>query len=109
MPFRRDDAEWRERRLHDWLLAVVRFAVMLEAADRRAVLARAREMDGLGSARGRVTFSYFAHTSTLVRGAIADQAYPDRDAVLRRFVCAISKRRLREVLIAAVALDPAHG
>ncbi|HEY1541733.1 MAG TPA: hypothetical protein VGG01_04945 [Xanthobacteraceae bacterium] len=104
---RRDDAEWRERKLHDWLLAVVRFAVTLEAVDRRAVLARACELDALGSVRGHVTFSYFARTSTLVCGALVESAYPDRDATLHRFVDAISKRRLREVFVTALALDPA--
>jgi hypothetical protein len=42
-----------------------------------------------------------------VCGALAEPTYPDRDAILRRFVDAISKRRLREVFVTALALDPA--
>jgi hypothetical protein len=112
MPIRRDDAEWRERKLHDWLFALVRFAVSLEEADRRAVLSMAGDLDVLGSVRGRTTFSYFVRTSTLVCRAIADPAYSGRDAILRRFVDAIGKRRLREVFVTALSLDAApqpHG
>jgi hypothetical protein len=107
MPIRRDDAEWRERKLHDWLFAMMRFAVTLEEVDRRAALARAGDLDALGSMRGRATFRYFARTSALVCRAIADSAYADRDAILRRFVDAIGKRHLREVFATALSLDAA--
>ncbi len=106
-PAHLEDAEWRERKVHDWLIAIVRFAVTLEEADRKAVLARAREMDAPGCVQGRITFSYFVRTSTQVCDATADPASSDRDAILGRFVAAIGKRRLREVLVAAFALDAA--
>ena len=37
--------EWRTKKVRDWLLAILRFAVTLEQTDRTSVLAMAEEMD----------------------------------------------------------------
>ena len=88
---------WQANKIRDWLLAIVRFAITLEQADRQTVLDIALEMDGLGFLPGRSSFSYFLRTSTEVCRAIADRDDPDRTAILRRHVGAIDDRRLRQV------------
>jgi len=105
MSVRLDDAEWRDRKIRDWLLAIVRFALTLDASDRQAVLAMAQEMDGLGYLPGRASFRYFVRTSAAACGAIAHREDPGRIDILRRLAGSIPDRRLRAVMVAAVALD----
>ena len=96
---------WQANKIRDWLLAIVRFAITLEQADRQTVLDIALEMDGLGFLPGRSSFSYFLRTSTDVCRAIADRDDPDRTAILRRHVGAIDDRRLRQVTASAIDLE----
>jgi hypothetical protein len=95
-------------KVRDWLLAIVRFAVTLEPADRQTVLAIAQEMDGLGFLPGRASFSYFVRTSTSLCRAIADRDDPGRTAMLRRHLAAIGDRRLRRTTAAAIDLEGAQ-
>jgi hypothetical protein len=103
-----DEAARHDRKIRDWLVGIVRFAVTLDEADRSSVLAMAQEMDGLGNLPGRASFQYFARLSTAVCGAIADRSDPGRILILRRLVSSITDGRLRTVMIAAVALDAAY-
>lgn len=103
-----DADEWRERKVRDWLLGIVRFAVTLDAADRHTALAMAQEIDGLGSLPGRTRFQFFSRTSTAVCDAISDRADPSRNLVLRQLIGSIADHRLRAVMLAAVALDGAQ-
>jgi hypothetical protein len=62
----RDAAAHEERRtkkVRDWLLAILRFAVTLEQADRATVVTMAKEMDGFGS-RDQTAFAFFVRTSS---------------------------------------------
>jgi hypothetical protein len=99
---------WQAKKVQDWLLAIVRFAITLEPADRQTVLAIAQEMDGLGFLPGRSSFSYFVRTSTDLWRAIADREDPSRTAVLRRHLSAIGDRRLRQATAAAIDLESAQ-
>jgi hypothetical protein len=99
---------WQAKKVRDWLLAIVRFAVTLEPIDRHTVLAIAQEMDGLGFLPGRSSFSYFVRTSTDICRAIADRDDPDRTATLRRHLAAIGDRRLRQATAAAIDLEGAR-
>src|SRR5258706_8195820 len=57
-------AEWSARTLRAWQLAILRFAVTLDNADRLAVMAIANEIDRLGSRHdGKTDFSFFPRTS----------------------------------------------
>jgi hypothetical protein len=98
-----DRNAWHAAKVRDWLLAIVRFAVTLEPADRQTVLAIAQEMDGLGFLPGRSSFSYFVRTSADLCRAIADRDDPRRTAILRRHLATIADRRLRQMT--AVAID----
>jgi len=40
--------DWREQKIRDWLLPILRFAVTREPRDRSAVFAMADELDALG-------------------------------------------------------------
>src|SRR5258707_7680010 len=56
-------AEWSARTLRAWQLAILRFAVTLDNADRLAVTAIANKIYRLGSAHDRKTgFSFFRRT-----------------------------------------------
>jgi hypothetical protein len=96
---------WHGRKIRDWLLAIVRFAITLEQTDRQAALAIAQEMDGLGFLPGRSSFSYFVRTSTDLCRAIANRDDPSRTAILRRHIGAIDDRRLRQVTASAIDIE----
>jgi hypothetical protein len=100
--------KWQARKLQDWLLAIVRFAITLDTADRQTVLAIAQEMDGLGSLPGRSSFSYFVRTGTDLCRAIADRDDPGRITIIRRHLAAIGDRRLRQTAAAAFDLEGAR-
>lgn len=57
--------EWHAKTLRAWQLAVLRFAVTLDNADRLAVMAIANEIDRLATQSGaaRPDFSFFRRTS----------------------------------------------
>jgi hypothetical protein len=99
---------WHARKIQDWLLAIVRFAITLEPADRQAVLAIAQEMDGLGFLPGRSSFSYFGRTSGDLCRAIAHRNDPGRTAIMRRHLAAIGNRRLRQTTAVAIHLQGAQ-
>jgi len=99
---------WQAGKIRDWLLAIIRFAVTLEEADRQTVLAIAQEMDGLGFLPGRSSFSYFLRNSTEVCRAIAGRDDPSRTTILRRHLAAIGDRRLRRTTAAAIDLEGAQ-
>jgi hypothetical protein len=99
---------WQAAKIQDWLLAIVRFAITLEPADRQTVLAIAQEMDGLGFLRGRSSFSYFVRTSGDLCRAIADRDDPGRTVIMRRHLAAIGDHRLRQTTVAAIDLEGAQ-
>jgi hypothetical protein len=44
-----DSHDWRDRKLQEWLLLLLRYAVTRESSDRSAALAMADELDSLGA------------------------------------------------------------
>jgi hypothetical protein len=102
---------WQARKIRDWLLAIVRFAITLDETDRQTAHAIAQEMDGLGSLPGQSSFRYFVRTSANLCRAIADRDDPGRSGILRRHLAAIGDRRLRQATAAAIDLEggqPVH-
>ena len=56
--------EWHAKTLRAWQLAILRFAVTLDNADRLAVMAIASEIDRLGPEQdGKPDFGFFRRTS----------------------------------------------
>ena len=67
--------EWRTKKVGDWLLAILRFAVTLCDDDRSAVLVAAEEIDRLGkSSEDKSEFKFFRSTSIEICSAIFGEA-----------------------------------
>jgi hypothetical protein len=99
------EMERRAKRLRAWQLAVLRFAVTLDDADRLATLTIAREIDRPDQGRdGNPDFRFFRRTSAELCAAIIR---PDRHAstVLRQYLARIDDDRLRRLFAAAIDAD----
>jgi hypothetical protein len=59
------------RRIREWLLGILRFAVTREECDRTALMFLAVEMDRLGASRTKSGFSYFNRTCTKLCDCVA--------------------------------------
>jgi hypothetical protein len=99
--------EWRSKKVRDWLLAILRFAVTLEKSDRATVLTLASEMDRPGSRVASTAFAFFIRISTELCNAIADKDDPKRVATLRSHLKRIDDHRLRRALEAAIEFGQA--
>jgi hypothetical protein len=88
-----------------WHLAILRFAVTLDNADRLGVFAVAAGIDRLGgSCDDKPQFGFFRHTSTMLCASILRRNQTD-DAALRQYLADIDDIRLKRVLAAAIAIE----
>jgi hypothetical protein len=88
--------------LRAWQLALLRFAVTLDNADRLAVIAVANEIDRLGLQHaGKPDFSFFRRTSAELCAAILRPHEPT-STVLRQYLACIEDDRLRRAFAAAI-------
>jgi hypothetical protein len=90
------------RRIREWLLGILRFAVTLEQRDQAAVMCLAAEMDRLGASTTQPGFSYFTRTSTKLCECIAAKLDFDKLAELCLHIEKIDDRRLRRALEGAL-------
>ncbi len=98
-------AEWHARTLRAWQLALLRFAVTLDNADRLTVMAIAGEIDRLGPQRaGKPDFGFFRRTSGELCAAIL-QPNELSAAILRQYLARIDDGRLRRAFAAAIESD----
>jgi hypothetical protein len=98
--------EWHAKTLRAWQLALLRFAVTLDNADRLAVLMIAREIDRLDPrCQGNPDFGFFRRTSAELCAAIM-RPNEHSSAVLRQYLTRIDDARLRRIFAAAVEADP---
>src|SRR5260370_12751401 len=99
-------AEWSARTLRAWQLAILRFAVTLDNADRLAVMAIANEIDRLGSRHdGKPDFSFFRRTSSELCAAIL----PPHDlssTLLRQYFARLGDHLLKPLFPATI--HPTH-
>lgn len=93
-------AEWHARTLRAWELALLRFAVTLDNADRLTVMAIAGEIDKLGP-EDKLEFSFFRRTSAGLCAAVL-QPNELNAAVLRQCLARIDDGRLRRAFAAAI-------
>jgi hypothetical protein len=99
-------ADCRTKKVRDWLLALLRYAVTLHDADKSAVLVIAEEIDKLGScAEDRSAFKFFRRTSTELCSAILDAQNSKKSAVLHLHLKRIDDCRLRRAFEAAIDED----
>ena len=97
--------EWHAKTLRAWQLAILRFAVTLDNADRLAVMAIASEIDRLGPQHeDKPDFGFFRRTSAGLCAAILQ---PDElnAAVLRQHLARIDDGRLQRAFAAAIESD----
>jgi hypothetical protein len=97
--------EWYAGTLRAWHLAMLRYAVTLDNADRLAAIRIAGEIDGLDPRHGgRADFDFFRRTSAELCAAIL-QPNELAPAVLRRFLARIDDDRLKRAFAAAIGAE----
>jgi hypothetical protein len=69
---------WHDRKIRNWLLAILRFSLTLDSQDSADVLAMADEIDRLGFTSLKPEFSFFLRTSMELCDAIRDLACEGR-------------------------------
>lgn len=97
--------DWQSKKVREWLLAVLRFAVTRDGADRATVFVLAQEMDRLDPGIRLPAFSYFIRTSAELCNAIAGTDNPHIASIFRRHLERIDDPRLRRALAAAAGID----
>ena len=99
------ESDCNARTVRAWQLAILRFAVTLDNADRLAVMAIAIEIDRLGPRRdGKPDFSFFRRTSAELCAAIL-QPNELTAALLRQYLARIDDDRLKRVFAATMEAD----
>src|SRR3981189_3119136 len=90
--------EWNAKTLRAWQLAILRFAVRLDTADRLAVMAIANEIDRLGPQHNdKPDFSFFRRTSAELCAAIL-QENEVTPTLLRQYLARIDDDRLKLII-----------
>ena len=97
--------DWRDRKVREWQLLLLRFAITREPSDRWAALAVADELDSLGMRWRPAAPSFFLRTSNEVCEAILMEGDGPEETVLLRHVARISDTRLRRAFRAAVDIQ----
>jgi hypothetical protein len=92
--------------IRTWHLAILRFAVTLDHADKLAVFAAAAEVDRLGQEYGEEhSFRFFRNMSAELCASVARRD-PNADASLRQYLARIDDTRLRHAFAAVTGIDP---
>jgi hypothetical protein len=97
--------ERHARAVRDWELAILRFALTLDDADRLAVLTIAREIDDLAPPHaGKPDFGFFRRTSATLCATLLQ---PDEPGCtnLRQFLARIDDDRLKRAFAAALEIE----
>jgi hypothetical protein len=97
--------ERHAKTLRAWQLAILRFAVTLDNADRLAVLMIAAEIDGLGPRHdGKPDFAFFRRTSMELCAAIL-RPNELTSTILRQHLARIDEERLKRIFATAIETD----
>lgn len=97
-------AEMQARMLRAWHLAILRFAVTRDNADRLSVFAIAREIDAIGRRDESPCFEFFRNTSSELCAALVSRDEAAK-AILRQYLARIDDVRLGRVLGAALDIE----
>jgi len=97
--------DWRDRKIREWLLLLLRYAVTREAAERFAALTLADELDSVGVWWRPSAPSFFRRTSQDICMAIDTAGWAPSAAILHRHIARIDDPRLRRAFAAAVGLN----
>ncbi len=95
-------AAWHAKTLRAWQLAILRFVVTLDDADRSAVMTIASEIDRLGRRHDtKSEFCFFRKTSAELCSAFL-RPNELTTALLRQYLARIDDDRLKEIFAAVV-------
>ena len=94
-----------ERKVREWLLLLLRFAVTRDVPDWTAALALARELDTPGHRFDHATPGFFVRTTGELCGAIRSPGDEHARSVIRTHLGRIDDQRLRKAFAAAADLD----
>jgi hypothetical protein len=101
-------SEWHAKMLRAWQLAILRFAVSLDNADRLGVLAIANEIDRLGRQhRQAPDFGFFRRSSAELCEAIL-QRNERSEGILQQYLGRIDDARVKRAFAATVEIAPAE-
>jgi hypothetical protein len=101
--------EWHSKILRAWQLALLRFAITLDNADRMNVMAIATEIDHGGRARDQpADFSFFRKTSSDLCTSILQQN-DSAGTILRQYLASIEDARLKRAFASAIDMDQASA
>ena len=98
--------DWRDRKVREWLLLLLRFAITREPSHQWAALAMADELDSVGMRWRPAAPHFFLRTSGEVCEAIHAGGDGHHQAVLRTHAARIDDPRLKQAFCAAVGLPP---
>lgn len=102
-----DPIESHRRMLRTWQVAILRFAVTLDNADRLSVIAIAHEIDrGGGAHDDPANFSFFRRMSSDLCSSILRQ-HDSADAILRQYLARIQEPRMKRAFASAIEGDKA--
>ena len=97
--------EQHSKMLRSWQIAILRFAITLDNADRLGVLAVANELDRLGRQNEQAAdFGFFRRSSIELCAAIL-QRNEATDAILQQYLSHIDEARLKRAFAAALGID----
>jgi hypothetical protein len=99
--------ELHVKKIRDWLLAILRYAVTLDPSDAAAATTMAEGLDGAGTRRGRAGFRFFTTTGSRVCNAIVNRVDPQASSTLEQFLRLIDHPRLRRALEEAIGDETA--
>lgn len=100
-----DLQDWQERKIQEWLLLLLRYAITRAPADLTAAQAMADELDCVG-VWGDCAPRFFRRTSHDVCDAMGEVGDEHDHPVLRTLAARIDHTRLRHAFEAAVGLRP---
>lgn len=96
MVTRLDLHDWRDRKIREWLLLLLRFALTRELSDQSAALAMADELDAVGGRWSAAAPSFFRRTSREVCDAIlAPDSDQQKKITLQKHLARIDDIRLK--------------
>jgi hypothetical protein len=99
-------SERHAKAIRAWQLALLRFAITMDNADRLALLAAAAELDAPGAQPStRPVFKFFYTTSTELCHAIINPLHSTSNAVLQWHLMRTDDERFKRAFAAALAID----
>jgi hypothetical protein len=96
--------DWQDRKVREWLLLLLRFAVTREPLDQAAALAMADELDSVSPRWRPAAPSFFSRTSSDVCEALLSAKKGTENAILRQHASRIDDLRLRLAFEVAAGL-----